>query len=66
MVQQNSNPWDAGVEEETIEEKEYVTIESHTLQDLIRNVQTYSYDSAASHVMTDAEKMVGGHIDFKG
>ena len=51
---------------ETIEEKEYVTIESHTLQDLIRNVQTYSYDSAASHVMTDAEKMVGGHIDFKG
>ena len=58
---------DGETDEEAInEEKEYVTIESHTLQDLIRNVQTYSYDSAASHVMTDAEKMVGGHIDFKG
>ena len=52
--------------EEAVEEKEYVTISSHTLQDLVRNVQAYSYDSAASHVMTDAEKMVGSHIDFKG
>ena len=63
---------DASSEEVTDEEdifedeKEYVTISSHTLQDLVRNVQTYSYDSAAGHVMTDAEKMVGSHIDFKG
>ncbi len=48
------------------EEKEYVTLSSHTLKDLVRNVQTYSYDSAAGHVMTDAERMVGSHIDFKG
>lgn len=53
-------------EENVSEEKEYVTIESHTLQDLIRNVQTYSYNNAAGHVMTDAERMVGSHIDFKG
>lgn len=48
------------------EEKEYVTVTSHTLDDLIRNVQTYTYNNAAGHVMTDAERMVGGHIDFKG
>ncbi len=58
---------DAGSEEGIVpEEKEYVTISSHTLSDLVRNVQTYSYDSAAGHVMTDAERMVGSHIDFKG
>ncbi len=56
----------ASEEEMYVDEKEYVTLESHTLQDLVRNVQSYSYNSAASHVMTDAEKMVGGHIDFKG
>lgn len=58
---------DAASEEDIIpEEKEYVTISSHTLSDLVRSVQTYSYDSAAGHVMTDAERMVGSHIDFKG
>jgi len=58
---------DASAEEAvTPEEKEYVTLSSHTLKDLVRDVQTYSYDSAAGHVMTDAERMVGSHIDFKG
>ena len=48
------------------EDEEYEIIEANSLDDLLSKVQTYSYNSAASRVMTDTEKMVGGRIDFKG
>ena len=54
--------------EETVEadDKEYVTISSNSLNSLINKVQNYSFGNASDRVMTEAEKMVGGHIDFKG
>ncbi len=53
-------------EDEIYEDEEYEIIEANSLDDLLSKVQTYSYNSAASRVMTDTEKMVGGRIDFKG
>jgi hypothetical protein len=54
--------------EETVEadDKEYVTISSNSLNSLINKVQNYSFGNASDRVMTEAEKMVGVHIDFKG
>ncbi len=46
--------------------KEYVTIEADSMDDLVSKVQSYSYDSASNRVMTEAERMVGSHIDFRG
>ncbi|MBR4760896.1 MAG: hypothetical protein IK078_12225 [Lachnospiraceae bacterium] len=46
--------------------KEYVTIEADSMDDLLTKVQNYSYDGAAGRVMTDAERSLGGHIDFRG
>lgn len=46
--------------------KEYVTIEADTAEDLLSKVQRYSYDAAAGRVMTTSERMVGGHVDFRG
>ncbi len=61
------NDEDASYEDEVIpDEKEYVTLSSDSLKDLVRDVQVYSYDSAAGRVKTEAERMVGSHIDFKG
>ncbi len=48
------------------DDKEYVTLSSNSLGDLISKVQTYSYNNASARVMTDAERAVGGHIDFRG
>ena len=46
--------------------KEYVTIEADSAEDLLSKVQSYSYDAAAGRVMTASERMVGGHVDFRG
>jgi hypothetical protein len=46
--------------------REYVTISSGSINSLINKVQNYSFGNAADRVMTGAEKMLGGHIDFKG
>ena len=46
--------------------KEYVKIEAESMDDLLSKVQTYSYDSVSNRVMTDAERSVGSHIDFRG
>jgi len=48
------------------DDKEYVTITSNSLEDLLSKVQAYSYELASERVMTDAERMLGSHIDFKG
>jgi hypothetical protein len=46
--------------------KEYVTIEADSADELLSKVQNYSYDSAANRVMTASERMIGGHVDFRG
>ena len=54
---------DSGIED--IDE-EYEIIESNSLDELLSKVQTYSYNNAASRVMTETEKNIGTVIDFKG
>ncbi len=46
--------------------KEYVTLEADSLDSLLSKVQVYSYNGVAGRVMTDSERMIGSHIDFKG
>ena len=46
--------------------KEYATIEADSMDDLLSKVQSYSYSNASDRVMTDAERMIGGRIDFRG
>ena len=46
--------------------KEYVTIEAKSMDELLSKVQKYSYSEALNRVFTDSERMVGGHIDFRG
>ena len=48
------------------EEEEFEIIEANSLDDLLSKVQTYSYNNAASRVMTDTERAVGTMVDFKG
>ena len=48
------------------DDKEYVTIESNSLNDLISKVSAYSYQNAEARVKTEAERMIGSHVDFKG
>ena len=55
-----------GSETEEVSDREYVTIESNSLSDLISKVSAYSYQSAEARVMTAEERMIGSHIDFKG
>ena len=52
-----------------IEEKdnrEYITFEADSVDSLLSKIQSYSYNLSASKVMTDAEKMLGTQVDYKG
>ena len=55
-----------GEENEENEDEEFEIIEANSLDDLLSKVQTYSYNNAASRVMTDTERAVGTRVDFKG
>lgn len=46
--------------------KEYVTIEAKSMDELLSKVQKYSYSEAFNRIFTDSERMVGGHVDFRG
>ena len=46
--------------------KKYITIEANSMDELLSKVQKYSYSGALNRVMTDSERMVGGHVDFRG
>ena len=45
------------------EDEEFEIIEANSLDDLLSKVQTYSYNNAASRVMTDTERAVGTRVD---
>lgn len=47
-------------------DEEYVTFEAESMDELLSNVQAYSYNNASGMVMTESEKMVGTRIDFRG
>lgn len=48
------------------DDKEYVTIEADSIDQLLSKVRTFSYDLSASKVMTDEERMMGTRVDYKG
>ncbi len=48
------------------EPKEYVTFEAKSMEDLLAKVREYSFSTASGRVMTEAERMLGSHVDFKG
>lgn len=48
------------------DDREYITFEANSMDELICNVRAYSYQNAVNHAMTDAERMLGSHVDFKG
>ena len=52
--------------DEEIYEEEFDMIEENSLDELLSKVQTYSYNSASSRVVADAEAFVGTAVDFKG
>lgn len=51
---------------ESVDDKEYVTFEANSMDELLSKVRTYTYNSASSRVMTDSEKMLGTQVDYKG
>ena len=48
------------------DDKEYVTIEADSIDQLLSKVRIFSYDLSASKVMTDEERMMGTRVDYKG
>ena len=48
------------------EPKEYVTFEAKSMEDLLSKVREYSIRTASDRVMTETERMLGSHVDFKG
>ena len=56
---------DAIREDEAVE-KEYVTFEASSMENLLSHIQSYAFNNASVHVLADAERMVGQSIDFKG
>jgi hypothetical protein len=48
------------------QEKEYIKIETDSLEDLISKVSQYAYDNSSKSVMTEEEQSVGKNFDFKG
>lgn len=47
-------------------DKEYVKIEAGSIDELVNKLSDYAYVQSENMVMTNAEKNVGQHFDFKG
>lgn len=54
------------VESKDIRHKEYVKIESNSIEDLVNQVSKFAYSDSANSVMTQEEMSLGQNIDFKG
>lgn len=52
--------------EESTDEKEYEILEADSFEALFNKISTYSYNLAASTVMTQEELSFGQNIDYKG
>ena len=52
--------------EEVAEAKEYDYIQASSLDELIGKVQKVAYANSSRNVMTESEKRVGQHFDFRG
>lgn len=52
--------------EEAEPEKDYVSIEASSLEELLSKVSSYSFAKAEGVLRTEEERMLGAHIDFRG
>ena len=48
------------------DDKEYVRLESDSIDDLINKVSKYAYNNSENSVVTESEKKVGQLFDFRG
>lgn len=48
------------------EDKEYIKLESDSIEDLINKVSKYAYNNSENNVVTESEKNIGQLFDFKG
>ena len=48
------------------DEKEYITFEAKSMDELLSKLTSYTFDAASAMVMTESERMLGTQIDFKG
>ena len=51
---------------EEADEREYVTFEADSFEDLLAKVNAFVYNNASANVMTESEKMLGTAIDYRG
>ncbi len=49
-----------------VDDREYVDINASSIDDLLSKVSDYAISSSLENVMTESEKAVGQHFDFKG
>lgn len=67
---EKAEPSEEGEASEEITEpednREYVTIEAKSLEELFSKVQDYSFRNASERVMAEEERMLGTHVDFRG
>ncbi|MBR1875769.1 MAG: hypothetical protein IJ805_01525 [Lachnospiraceae bacterium] len=64
---EEAEPDDKDIEEgKSADDKEYVTFEADSMDELLSKIRTYTYNDASSRVMTDSEKLLGTQVDFKG
>lgn len=52
--------------EETGKSEDLVTVTASSIDELLRKINEAVYQSRSDSVMTDSEKMVGSHIDYRG
>ena len=63
---ENGKITDKSEEDQAIPEREYVTFEGASVEELASKVSSYSFRNASARVMTETERLVGSTIDFRG
>lgn len=53
-------------EKEVHNDEDVVILSANSIEELMKKIDDYNQNSRMNSVMTEAEKMVGQHIDFKG
>ncbi len=48
------------------DDKEYVSFEADSVDELVSRVRDFSYQDASNRVMTESERMIGSRVDYRG
>lgn len=51
---------------EISEDEDIEIVSANSIDELIKKIQDMNYASMSDHVMTDAERALGGHFDYRG